>query len=140
MEADIVVVFMHWGIQGQQCPDGSQRALASNLVRSGADIVVGSHAHVLQGDGRLRSGYVAYGLGNYAWYTRSSSAASTTGVLTLTARPTASESGRAQVTRAEWEPAAIGADGLPTPVVGAASREFESDREALRACSGLAPA
>ena len=39
------------------------------LVARGADLVVGSHAHVLQGDGRLGTGYVAYGLGNFAWYT-----------------------------------------------------------------------
>ena len=37
----------------------------------GADVVVGSHAHRLQGDGPLGGGYVAYGLGNYAWYTQS---------------------------------------------------------------------
>ena len=38
------------------------------------------------GSGR---GYVAYGLGNYAWYTQSSEATSTTGVLTLTVQPAA---------------------------------------------------
>ena len=57
--ADVVVVYMHWGIQGQQCPSVGQRSLAVRLVERGADVVVGSHAHRLQGDGRLGEGYVA---------------------------------------------------------------------------------
>ena len=55
-------------IQGERCPSADQRALARRLVGAGADVVVGSHAHELQGDGRLGPGYVAYGLGNFAWY------------------------------------------------------------------------
>ena len=55
-------------------PQREQRSLAADLVKAGADIVFGSHAHRLQGDGRLGRGYVAYGLGNYAWYTQSSEA------------------------------------------------------------------
>ena len=96
--ADVVVVYMHWGIQGEQCPSDGQRSLAANVINAGADIVVGSHAHRLQGDGRVGRGYVAYGLGNYAWYTQSSEATSVTGVLTLTVRPPLSRDGRAKVT------------------------------------------
>ena len=130
---------MHWGIQGERCPSGAQRSLAADLVDSGADIVVGSHTHQLQGDGRLGDGYVAYGLGNYAWYTQSSEATSVTGVLTLTVKPAPSRTGRATVTRTEWEPARIGADGLPVRMTRAAAAGFEADRAALRACSGLVP-
>lgn len=72
--ADVVVVYLHWGIQGEACPTDSQRDLAAELVETGADVVVGSHAHQLQGDGRLGPGYVAYGLGNYAWYTQGTEA------------------------------------------------------------------
>ena len=85
--ADVVVVYMHWGIQGESCPAGRQRSLAGALVRRGADIVVGSHAHRLQGDGPLGAGYVAYGLGNYVWYTPSSGPTADAGVLTLTVQP-----------------------------------------------------
>ena len=103
------------GGPGPACPGSSQRSLAVRLVEAGADVVVGSHAHLLQGDGRLRDGYVAYGLGNYAWYTQSSEPTPVTGVLTLTVRPPVSPEGRARVTDAAWGPASIGADGLPGP-------------------------
>jgi hypothetical protein len=137
-EADVVVVYMHWGVQGHACPDSRQRHLARALVARGADVVVGSHAHRLQGDGRLGSGYVAYGLGNYAWYSQGSEATSLTGVLTLTVRPAVSREGRATVTDAAWAPARIQADGLPVPLKGGAAASFDADREVLRSCAGLA--
>lgn len=135
--ADIVVVYLHWGVQGERCPSDLQRSLAADLVEAGADVVVGSHAHRLQGDGRLGDGYVAYGLGNYAWYTQASEATSVTGVLTLTVRPAPSRAGRARVTDAVWEPARIGADGLPKPMEGPAVADFDATRDELRACAGL---
>ncbi len=135
--ADVVVAYLHWGVQGQGCPSDEQRTLAADLVAAGADVVVGSHTHQLQGDGRLGEGYVAYGLGNYAWYTQASEASSVTGVLTLTVQPAATPDGRATVTRTRWQPARIGADGLPRPVSGAAAADFEADRGELRACAGL---
>lgn len=135
--ADVVVVYAHWGVQGEGCPSSAQRSLASDLVRAGADVVVGSHTHQLQGDGRLGRGYVAYGLGNYAWYTQASAATSLTGVLTLTVRPARSRAGRARVTDAEWTPARIGTDGLPTPLAGAAAAEFATRLAALRNCAGF---
>jgi poly-gamma-glutamate synthesis protein (capsule biosynthesis protein) len=109
--ADVVVVYMHWGIQGERCPSDDQRSLAAELVARGADVVVGSHAHVVQGGGAVGPGYVAYGLGNYVWYQPSD-----TGALTLTVQPSAERGGRATVTDAAWEPARIGTDGLPVTV------------------------
>lgn len=127
---DVVVVFLHWGTQEQTCPDDRQRRLARQLVDAGADVVAGSHAHRLQGDGRLGSAYVAYGLGNHVWYTDDGPSADT-GVLTLTVETTG------RVTDAAWAPARIGADGLPAPVRGAARAEAEQQRTARRGCAGL---
>lgn len=132
--ADVVVAYLHWGIQGERCPSTDQRALAADLVDAGADVVVGSHAHLVQGDGPLGPGYVAYGLGNYAWYTQDGATART-GVLTLTVRPPADPTGRAHVTRARWSPARIGPDGLPAPVGGADARRFRTEQRALRDCA-----
>lgn len=138
--ADVVVVYMHWGVQGEQCPNDSQRALATALVGAGADVVVGSHAHRLQGSGQLGDGYVAYGLGNYAWYTQASKATSTTGALTLTIQPAVRGAGsHATVTDAVWEPARLGPDGLPTPMTGSDAAEFDDDLAVLRTCAGLDP-
>ncbi len=130
--ADVVVVNAHWGIQGQRCPTGDQRDLAGRLVAAGADVVVGSHAHELQGDGRLGPGYVAYGLGNFAWYSPGP-----TGVLTLLVRPPRERDGRARVTGTHWWPAVIGADGLAQRVTGDAAAAARVERAALRACAGL---
>jgi hypothetical protein len=137
--ADVVVVYLHWGVQGQRCPSQDQQTLATDLVDAGADIVVGSHAHRLQGDGRLANGYVAYGLGNYAWYSPGDATTSRTGVLNLTVRPRAAGPRPPYVVRAAWLPQRIGADGLaatPTPQDATA---FRADRDSLRACSGLRP-
>jgi poly-gamma-glutamate synthesis protein (capsule biosynthesis protein) len=80
--ARIVIVFMHWGTEGMACPDPNQLWLAPKLAAAGASIIVGAHAHVLQGSGWLGHTFVAYGLGNFLWWERSFSSA--TGVLKLT--------------------------------------------------------
>ena len=130
--ADVVVTYLHWGTQGESCPTLAQRRLATRLVDAGADVVAGTHAHVLQGDGQLGNGYVAYGLGNFAWYSPGP-----TGVLTLTVQPPSDRSGPAEVRRSAWWPAQVGADGLATRVTGEAAAAFRAERASLRACAGL---
>ena len=83
--ASLVVVFMHWGTEGQACPDPAQLSLARELAAAGASIIVGAHAHMLQGSGWLGRTFVAYGLGNFLWWERSYSTA--TGILELTVHP-----------------------------------------------------
>ena len=43
-----VVLFVHWGNEYQSLPDRHQRALAECFHRQGADLVIGSHPHVVQ--------------------------------------------------------------------------------------------
>lgn len=135
--ADVVVAYLHWGVQGERCPSADQKTLADSLVDAGADVVVGSHAHQLQGDGRLGRGYVAYGLGNFAWYSPGTDATSRTGVLTLTVRPPQERPGRARVMRADWRFGVIGTDGLPAEVLGEQVAAFRAERQDLRDCAGL---
>ncbi|HEX6311025.1 MAG TPA: CapA family protein, partial [Acidimicrobiia bacterium] len=84
LDSDTVVVFLHWGIEKEACPSADQRLLAQLLVEAGADIVVGGHAHRQQGAGRLGTAFVAYGLGNFAFYNEEGPAG-VTGVLLVTA-------------------------------------------------------
>lgn len=135
--ADVVVAHLHWGVQGDACPSPEQRSLARRLVRAGADVVAGSHTHRLQGHGRLGRGYVAYGLGNFAWYSPGSESTSRTGVLTLTVRPPASRQERARVVRAAWTAGRIGTDGLPGSLTGVSSARLAGEQAALRRCAGL---
>ena len=81
--SDTVVVFLHWGVELQQCPSPDQRTLAKQLVAAGADVVVGGHAHRVQGAGRMGNALVGYGLGNFVWY-GTSELSTQTGVLLVT--------------------------------------------------------
>src|SRR5690606_24240818 len=113
------------------CPNATQRRLADRLAEAGADIIVGSHAHVLQRAGRLTDDtFVAYGLGNFVWYSRNSDREATTGVLKLTL------DGR-RVEKADWTPAKIAASGLPEPATGTESARLTKAFWELRSCTNL---
>lgn len=128
--SDTVVVFLHWGIEEQTCPSDRQQELARQLVDAGADVIVGGHAHRIQGAGRLDAAFVAYGLGNFIWYSRGGPGAQS-GVLVVTV------TGR-DVDRYEWRPAEI-RDGVPRPLEGDAAAAALASWEQLRGCAGLAP-
>ncbi len=128
--ADTVVVFLHWGVEGETCPSGTQRSLAERLVAAGADIVVGSHAHRVQGGGRMGDAVVHYGLGNFAFYA-GSAAGSRTGVLTVTV------TGR-RVDAYDWIPGRI-SDERPDPLGGDAAAAERHAWDEQRGCTGLTP-
>jgi poly-gamma-glutamate capsule biosynthesis protein CapA/YwtB (metallophosphatase superfamily) len=127
--ADTVIVDLHWGKELSHCPIQRQRELADKLVKGGADVIVGSHAHVLLGGGFLGPAYVDYGLGNFVFYASGGETARS-GVLTLTVR------GRA-VTKSSWTPAVI-SGGIPIPVDGNAADRAIASWKDLRGCTGLA--
>ncbi len=132
-DVDVIVVYLHWGVQGDGCPSAEQVELARGLADADADIVVGSHSHRLQGAGTLDDGtYVAYGLGNFAWYTQASEASTATGLLTLTV-----EDG--DVVEEDWAPAVIASDGLPRFLDDPPSGRFGTPFGELRECAGVAP-
>jgi poly-gamma-glutamate synthesis protein (capsule biosynthesis protein) len=128
--SDTVIVFLHWGIELQQCPSSDQRTLAKQLVAAGADVVVGGHAHRVQGAGRMGKALVGYGLGNFVWY-GTSELSTQTGVLLVTI------DGR-KVLGYRWEPARI-VDGTPRPLVGSERRAQIASWRSLRGCTGLKP-
>ena len=128
--SDTVVVFLHWGIELEQCPSSAQRTLAKQLVAAGADVVVGGHAHRVQGAGRLGKALVGYGLGNFVWY-GTSELSTQTGVLLVTI------DGR-RVLGYRWEPARI-VNGTPRPLSGAERRTEIASWRKLRSCTGLKP-
>ena len=128
--SDTVVVFLHWGIELMQCPSSTQRTLARQLVGAGADVVVGGHAHRLQGTGRMGKALVSYGLGNFVWY-GTSELSTRTGVLLVTA------TGR-RVDGYRWVPARI-VDGIPRPLAAADRKREIASWQGLRACAGLRP-
>lgn len=67
--ADFVVVGVHWGVENSHTISEAQRTLAQQLADWGADLILGTHPHVLQdaewltaADGRPV--FTAYSLGN----------------------------------------------------------------------------
>ena len=63
-EADLVLVFPHWGIEYKLHHDKDQEAMARWLVENGADVVVGAHPHVIQDVQYIGDAPVVYSLGN----------------------------------------------------------------------------
>lgn len=68
--ADVVIVCPHWGTEYQTTPSKYQRKFAEQIAAAGADLIIGTHPHVVQPvewitseDGRKTLCY--YSLGNY---------------------------------------------------------------------------
>ena len=69
-----IIVVMHWGLEYQLTENAEQRDLAQFLISHGADMVIGSHPHVVQPirservarpDGSEKEALVVYSLGNF---------------------------------------------------------------------------
>jgi poly-gamma-glutamate synthesis protein (capsule biosynthesis protein) len=128
--ADTVIVYVHWGTETQACPNPQQEPLAEQLVKAGADIVIGSGTHVLLGAGYLGGAYVDYGLGNLAFYDNTAPETDS-GTLVLSTK------GR-HITGAVWHPATILA-GVPQPLSGAPATAAVTSWNAARSCTDLSP-
>jgi len=127
-KADTVVVYVHWGVELQDCPSERQTSLARTLTAAGADVVVGSHAHVLLGGGRMGDALVDYGLGNFVFYANREPTVRS-GVLEVTV------TGR-RVDSYRWVPARI-SGGLPATLSGSSRVAAVQSWNALRPCTGL---
>ncbi len=71
---DLIIVSLHFGQEYQQQPNDTQKALTAACFEEGADIVLGTHPHVVQGQvlapvtdryGVTKNRFVAYSLGNF---------------------------------------------------------------------------
>lgn len=62
-EGFIPVVYTHWGIEYEVAND-NQKSLAHQFVDAGAEIVIGSHPHVVQEHEVYKGKYIYYSLGN----------------------------------------------------------------------------
>ena len=65
--ADVVVVAFHFGEEYSKEPSDRQKWLAKLAVNQGADLVIGSHPHVVQPLEVYNGKYIAYSLGNFVF-------------------------------------------------------------------------
>jgi len=63
--ASLLCVVVHWDYEFRHSPRPATRALAHDLAESGAGLIVGHHAHVLQPVERIRDALVAFGVGDF---------------------------------------------------------------------------
>lgn len=125
--ADVVVVVLHWGVEGEACPTTGQRELASALVDAGADIVTGSGARGVLAAGRSRGALVGYGLGAFLGGSDGEEA----GLLLV-------EVDGGEVRAHEWRPGRI-VGGVAEPRTGDEAGIVRVDWDRRRECAGLAP-
>lgn len=71
---DMIVACMHWGTEYKTSANDEQKELADFLFKSGVDIILGNHPHVLEpmekktitlDDGSTKDVFVVYALGNF---------------------------------------------------------------------------
>ncbi len=62
---DFLTVYVHWGIERNTKPESYQRTLGQQYIDAGADLVIGSHPHVLQGIEYYKGKPIVYSLGNF---------------------------------------------------------------------------
>ncbi|MEW6652845.1 MAG: CapA family protein [Bacteroidota bacterium] len=70
--ADIVITYFHFGEEYKREPSLSQIEIAAKTIKFGADIIIGSHPHVIQPveffelpNSKMDRGFSAYSLGNF---------------------------------------------------------------------------
>ena len=64
-KSDYVILLLHWGREDSHDLENVQIETSKQYIDAGADIIVGSHAHVLQGFEFYNSKFISYNLGDF---------------------------------------------------------------------------
>ena len=74
LKPDAIIVLMHWGLEYQRTESKDQRNLTKKIFDWGADLIIGSHPHVIQPikeqqfiekDSTIKKRLITYSLGNF---------------------------------------------------------------------------
>ncbi len=125
---DTVIVYLHMGVEKDTCPTERQVSLSDTLADNGADLVIGTHAHRLQGAGFRNGHFVAYGLGNFI-FKGPSAESRKSAVLRVDV------TGR-RVDGYEWVPATL-SNNVPVPLTGASADSALAELDQRRQCANL---
>lgn len=70
-QCNLLIVTIHWGTEYKLSNNSYQKEIGHILVKSGADIILGHHPHVMQNMERVklkkRTGFIFYSLGNFVF-------------------------------------------------------------------------
>ncbi len=64
-KVDVLIVSLHWGVEGSSRTTAGQVDLAHELIDSGADVILGHHPHRFQGIEIYKGKPILYSLGNF---------------------------------------------------------------------------
>ncbi|MDQ1265047.1 MAG: hypothetical protein QG635_197 [Bacteroidota bacterium] len=62
--SDFIIVMLHWGWENIDIARKSQYYDAMKIINSGADMIVGTHPHVIQNIKKINGKYVFFSIGN----------------------------------------------------------------------------
>ena len=65
--AKLIIVSVHWGIEKDLIQNNAQQKMGRYLIDNGADLVIGTHPHVIQGIEKYNDKYIVYSLGNFVF-------------------------------------------------------------------------
>lgn len=67
-QVDVLVLILHWGVEYSPQPSDEQKKMAREFVEAGADVILGSHPHVIEPMEVLKVGdqnkFIIYSMGN----------------------------------------------------------------------------
>ncbi len=66
-QSDLVIVVLHSGLEYVPAPSPEQMAASYAAIDAGASLIIGHHAHILQGVEFYNGGVIVYGLANFAF-------------------------------------------------------------------------
>lgn len=67
-QADVVILCLHWGMQNLHDHSREIDQLGRELIECGADLILGHHAHVIQGLTEFNGKYCFWGQGNFYFH------------------------------------------------------------------------
>lgn len=65
--AQLVIAYHHWGYENVNMANDIQRTMGRFTIENGADLVLGSHPHVMQGIEVYQGRNIVYSLGNFSF-------------------------------------------------------------------------
>ncbi len=118
-QVDVVVVSMHWGLDGPTEPGLRQRTLGQFLISQGADIVAGHHPHNQQDAEWVGDGLILYSLGNFVFDQSSKEQRQSRLYRVVVGKNGVRRAGYLPLTikARTWQPQPTGEDWMPVPSV-----------------------
>lgn len=110
-KGDFVIVYLHGGTEYTPEPDKSMKDYAHFAIDKGADLVLGSHPHVVQRVKKYRGKYIFYSLGNFIFDQLWSEETRESIAVKVHIRGN-------KVRKMEFLPIYIGNDCFPSPIAG----------------------